>query len=148
MRNKKFLRRIWNRYSKLGKGRKKKQKWKKPKGRDNKMREKRKGYPATVKIGYKKSKDVRGKIEGKKVIKVENIKDIKKLSQGDLVIFGKIGKRKKIEMCKEADKIGIRVLNLNIKKFIKKIEENESSKEEKSDKAKPTKEKKEEEKAK
>ena len=50
----KFLRRTWSRYSKLGKQRKKKQIWKAPKGRDNKMREKRKGYPAVVSIGYKK----------------------------------------------------------------------------------------------
>ena len=38
----KFLRRTWSRYSKLGKRRKKKQVWRKPTGRDNKMREKRK----------------------------------------------------------------------------------------------------------
>jgi len=37
---KKFLRRTWSRYSKLGRKRKKKQKWRKPTGRDNKMREK------------------------------------------------------------------------------------------------------------
>jgi ribosomal protein L32E len=42
MAKRKFLRRIWSRYSKLGKKRKKKQVWRKPRGRDNKMREKRK----------------------------------------------------------------------------------------------------------
>ena len=31
-------------------------KWRKPKGRDNQMRLKRKGYPQVVSIGFKKSK--------------------------------------------------------------------------------------------
>ena len=59
---KKFLRRTWNRYSKLGKRRKKKQVWRRPTGRDNKMREKRRGYPAVVSLGYRKEKNTRGKI--------------------------------------------------------------------------------------
>ena len=48
---KKFLRRTWDRYSKLGKGRKKLQKWRKPSGRDNKIREKKKGHSRLVDIG-------------------------------------------------------------------------------------------------
>ncbi len=44
MKKKKFLRRNWNKYKRIGKGNKKKQKWRKPRGRDNKMREKRRGY--------------------------------------------------------------------------------------------------------
>jgi len=52
---KKFLRRTWNRYTKLGRKRKKKQKWRRPTGRDNKMREKRRGYPKIVSVGYKNS---------------------------------------------------------------------------------------------
>jgi len=50
MAKKRFLRRLTNRYLKLGKKRKKKQKWRKPKGRHNKMREKERGYPAVVSI--------------------------------------------------------------------------------------------------
>ena len=48
----KFLRRTSSRYSKLGKGRKKKQIWRRPTGRHNKMRNKRNGYPVIVSIGY------------------------------------------------------------------------------------------------
>ena len=62
MPKKKFLRRIWKRYSKLGRKRKKEQKWRRPKGRDNKMREKRRGYPITVRIGYRGEKKERGKV--------------------------------------------------------------------------------------
>ena len=56
MARKKFLRGKWRTYSKLGKGRKKKQKYRKAKGRHNKIREKMKGNPKKVSIGYKKSK--------------------------------------------------------------------------------------------
>lgn len=54
MAKKKFKRRTWSRYSKLGRKRKKKQVWRKPTGRDNKMREKRKSYPKVVSTGYEK----------------------------------------------------------------------------------------------
>lgn len=116
MAKRKFLRRIWNRYPKLGKRRKKKQAWRKPKGRDNKMREKRKGYPAVVKIGYKRK-------EKRKVpFIVRNINDldkIKKSSKKETVILGNIGKKKKIEIIKKAKKEGILIQNINAKKFLK-----------------------------
>jgi len=54
----KFLRRVWKRHSKLGRGRKKKQVWRKPTGRDNKMRERKKGHPSVVSIGYRSEKKI------------------------------------------------------------------------------------------
>ena len=89
----KFLRRIWHRHSKLGRKRKNKRKWKKPTGRDNKMREKRRGYPVVVSIGYKKIK-----LERKKIILVNNIKDLENLKpqKNEVVVLGNMGKKKKI----------------------------------------------------
>ena len=119
MAKRKFLRRICNRYSKLGKKRKKKQVWRKPRGRDNKMREKRKGYPAVVKIGYKKERK-----KEKGTFMVRNINDlnkIKKSSKKDLVVLGKVGKKRKIEIMKKAEEAGIHIQNINNKKFLKKI---------------------------
>lgn len=114
---KKFLRRSSDRYSKLGKRKKKKQIWRKPKGRDNKMREKRRGYPAVVKIGYKN--------EGHKTqIVIRNLKDLEKVKNQDLVIVGKVGKKKKIEIVKKAKEKGIK-LNLNIEKFLEKVKPKE-----------------------
>jgi len=113
----KFLRRTSNRYSKLGKGRKKKQKWRKPRGRDNKMREKRKGKPAVVSIGYKKK--LRGIIKNKKPIMVRNIKDFEKVKKNEIVVIGNIGKKKKIELAKKAKDMKIQIHNLNIEKFLK-----------------------------
>ncbi len=117
---KKFLRRVWSRYSKLGKRRKKKQVWRKPKGRDNKMREKRKGYPAIVNIGYKKDAKSRGKIQDKQIVIIMNIKDLEKIKKNQIAIIGKIGKKKKIEIAEKAKDKKIQVHNLNIEKFLKK----------------------------
>ena len=109
-----FLRRTWSRYSKLGKRRKKKQKWKKPTGRDNKMREKRRGYPAVVSIGYKKKK----KLE--KIVIVRNIKELDAVKKNEIVIIGKVGKKKKIEILKKAKGKKIKFQNINAEKFLKK----------------------------
>ena len=82
-----FIRRIWGRYSKLGKRRKKKQVWRRPTGRDNKMREKRRGYPSIVSIGYQKGKELKGKVQGKRPVRVENIKDLEKIKLFIFFVF-------------------------------------------------------------
>lgn len=108
-----FLRRIYNRYHKLGK--KRGRKWRKPKGRDNKMREKRRGYPVVVSIGYRKTK---GK---KETIIVRNMGDLSTVKKGDIVMLGKIGKRKKIEIIKKASEMKISISNVNIKRFLRNV---------------------------
>tara|TARA_Y100000034_G_scaffold19272_2_gene21704 strand:- start:2238 stop:2618 length:381 start_codon:yes stop_codon:yes gene_type:complete len=115
----KFLRRNWNRHSKLGKRRKKKQVWRNPKGRDNKMREKRKGYPLVVSIGYKKENR-----KNKQPPIIKNIKDFEKNKKIKEITIGKIGRKKKIEMAKMAKEMKIKISNLNIKKFLKPKKEN------------------------
>ncbi|MAH03467.1 50S ribosomal protein L32e [Candidatus Pacearchaeota archaeon] len=115
----KFLRRNWNRHSKLGKRRKKKQVWRNPKGRDNKMREKRKGYPKVISIGYKKQKT-----ENKQIPIIKNIKDFEKNKKIKEITIGKMGKKKKIEIAKMAKDLKIKISNLNIKKILKPKKEN------------------------
>lgn len=117
---KKFLRRSHDRYSKLGKRRKKKQVWRNPTGRDNKMREKRKGYPAVVSVGYKKKKEVRGTIQNKKPLKIYNLEDLGKAGKENILVLGKIGKKRKIEILKSAKEKGLAVRVSNVKKFLKK----------------------------
>jgi large subunit ribosomal protein L32e len=114
---KKFLRRDSARHSQFGKRRKKLLKWKRPTGRDNKMREKRRGYPVVVSIGYaqdKKNKKIQIKI-------IRNILDLEKVKKGDKLIIGKIGMRNKIEILKKADSRNLEFENINIKKFLIKI---------------------------
>ena len=108
-----FLRRISNRYSKLGKRRKKKQVWRRPTGRDNKMRERRRGYPARVSIGYKNT-------DKEKEIVIQNPKELEKVNKKLIIVVGKVGKKKKIEIAKKAKELKIQLLNLNINTFLEK----------------------------
>lgn len=148
MARKKFLRSKWRTYSKLGRGRKKKQKYRKAKGRHNKMREKLKGNPKRVSIGYKKS--IKGK--GKEItISIFNIRELERVGKDAKIFIAKIGKKKKIEIARRAKSLGLKLQNLNIDKFLKKIEKEQERKAkrrtaEKSEKDKKGKEKKKEEK--
>lgn len=125
----KFLRRIWNRYSKLGKRRKKKQVWRRPKGRDNKMREKRKGYPVVVSVGYKKKRS-----ERKNIRVIRNPEELERTEKNEIVIIGDIGKKKKIEIAKKAIKMKIPIQNIDIKKFLKKSEKKKEPEQKKTEK--------------
>ena len=127
----KFLRRTSSRYSKLGKRRKKKQVWRRPTGRDNKMREKRKGYPAVVSIGYRTSEKDR-----KEIVKIDNLKDLKNVQEGKVIVLGKMGNKKKIEIARKAKEKKIEISNLNVEKFLKGVEKKEKKKKEAEEKAK------------
>ena len=114
----KFIRRNWNRFSRLGMGRKKKQKWRNPTGRHNKIREKIRGHPAPVSIGYKKGKN----LSEKKPAVIYNLADLEKVRGNAAITIGKIGKRKKIEIIKKAIGKKIRIQGISAKKFIGKNE--------------------------
>ncbi len=116
----KFLRRDSSRSAKLGKGVKRRQIWKRPKGRDNKMREKRKGYPAVVSVGYRKEKEKRNLLKEKKPVLVKNLKDLDNVKKGQIVILGKVGKKKKLELVKKIEEKKIETYNINAKKYLKK----------------------------
>jgi large subunit ribosomal protein L32e len=136
---KKFIRRNWTKASRLGKGRKKKQVWRAPKGRHSKTRKKRKGYPTKVMIGFKQEKKGRNIIKDHKPIIVKNLRELENIKKGEIAIIGKIGNKKRIEMVKMAKEKGIPIHNLNVKKFLKKVkmeEKTEKTKEEKQEKKK------------
>ena len=111
----KFLKRDTKRFSKFGKKRKKLLSWRKPKGRDNKMREKRRGYPCVVKIGYKDRNKEEIKI-------ISNMKDLDGLEKNEKIILGNIGKKKKIEIIEKAKELKLNFENVNISSFLKKLE--------------------------
>ncbi|MCX6749441.1 MAG: hypothetical protein NTW17_01700 [Candidatus Pacearchaeota archaeon] len=112
----KFLRRNIGFHLRIGKRKKRKQVWRKPKGRDNKMRECRKGRPPIVSIGYGRKK------ERKNIFTIYNVKDLEDIKKEQIVILGKIGKKKKIEILKKAMEKKINFQNINTKKFFKKNE--------------------------
>jgi large subunit ribosomal protein L32e len=128
MANKKFIRRNWTKASRLGKKRKTKQVWRAAKGRHNKVREKRKGYPIKVMIGFKQEKKERNLMKNKKPILVKNLKELEKIEKGEIAIIGKIGNKKRIELAKKAKEKGISVYNINVNKILKKIEKKEKRK--------------------
>jgi|TARA_B100000315_G_scaffold201480_1_gene193978 large subunit ribosomal protein L32e len=111
----KFLRRTWSRYSKLGKGRKKLQKWRRPTGRDNKMREGKKGHPKTVSIGYKRENKLKEKNKELRII-VRNINDLKHAKKKNEIIIGHVGKKKKIEIAKKAKEMELKIKNFKLEK--------------------------------
>ena len=117
----KFLRRITHRYSRIGLRRKSRQKWRRPTGRDNKMREKRDGYPAVVSIGYGQNRKTVGKIGDKTPVTIYNVADLKKIGKNNIAIVGKIGKKNKIEVAKKAQELKIEIYNLNPRIFLKGI---------------------------
>jgi len=129
-----FLRRTSNRYSKLGKGRKKKQIWRRPTGRDNKMRERRRGYPVRVNIGYKNAEKEKGVV-------IKSPKELEKIDKKLIITVGNVGKKKKIEIAKKAKELKIQLSNLNAKKF---LEENKPKKKKKVENKKPKEVKKDE----
>lgn len=122
MRTKIFLRRNTGEYLRLGSKRSKLQKWRRPKGRDNKMRLKEKGRPRTVELGYKQDNRTRGKIDGKDVHFVQNIEDMKGLHKDSVVLLGRMGARKKVEIAKIAKEKNLKVINFSFGLFAKKQE--------------------------
>jgi len=123
---KQFLRRDSARLKKLGKNRRKKQKWRNPTGRDNKMREKRRGYAPTVSIGYGTDKKEKGKFDGKKIVRIMNMKEFEKLLKNEIALLGNIGMKLKMEIAKKAKEKNVAIYNLNVKKFLKKNEKIEN----------------------
>lgn len=114
-------------YSKLGRKRKKKQKYRKARGIHNKIRLKMGGHPRKVEIGYKKAK--KGKRKEIKII--SNINELLKIKNGEKIILAGVGRKKKIEVARKAKELGVKILNLNIEKFLKKTEKEKIEKVEK-----------------
>jgi|SRR3989344_4566639 len=111
---KRFVRQDSKRYSKIGKNRKKLQKWRKPKGRDSKMRLRRKSYPRTVSTGYKNKKSESGKINGKMPILVYNSLDLQKAGKNNSIILSsRVGAKKKIQIIKTAREKNLTILNIS-----------------------------------
>jgi large subunit ribosomal protein L32e len=106
---KKFIRKDINKKKRLP------EKWRKPKGITNKMRLKHSGHSAHVRPGYGTKNSEKGKtIKGLRIIKVDTIEQLKKINpKTQAALLSGLGKRKKIELIAEAEKLNITLVNFN-----------------------------------
>jgi large subunit ribosomal protein L32e len=103
-----FIRQESWRYDRLA------EKWRKPKGKDNKMRKQKSGMPALVKVGYRSPKAARGlHPSGYRDILIHNTHELIKLDpkRDAARIAHTVGKKKRIEIINKALELGIKVLN-------------------------------------
>ncbi len=90
--------------------------WRRPKGIDNKIRMKRKGYPPIVTVGYRGPKSVRGiHPSGFIEVIVHNPRELMNINPETqaIRIASTVGVRKRIEIIREAVRRGIKVLNVD-----------------------------------
>jgi large subunit ribosomal protein L32e len=104
----KFIRSEIHRYKKLV------EKWRKPRGRHHKMRRSFKGKPLSPGIGYKKNKDIRGMHpSGFWEVIIHSPGELEALDpqKHAVRVAGDVGKRKRAEIIKKAEKLKLKVLN-------------------------------------
>jgi len=88
--------------------------WRKPKGKDNKMRKQKAGVPAIVKVGYRGPKAARGlHPSGYTDNVVHNVAELAKLDpkKDAARIAHTVGKKKRIEIIAKATQLKVKVLN-------------------------------------
>ena len=103
-----------------------KNKWRKPRGSDSKIKIGKKDYPKKIKIGFKGPRKVRGlSRDGFNIVLVKNISDVMKVDkEKDIICLSNIGNKKKIEIVKKCVELNLKFLNLkNPSAFLKKFEE-------------------------
>ncbi len=105
-----FLRHLWWKFKKF----QNKLAWRRPKGNDNPMRMKEKGYPPPVSVGYRTPRIIRGlHPSGLKPVVVSSVSQLKSYSPDEVIVYisSTVGRRKKALILEEARKLGFRVAN-------------------------------------
>jgi len=130
----KFVRQESWRYKRLDES------WRRPKGIDNKMRRKIKGWPPTVSIGYRGPKIASGlHPSGHREVLIHNVNELKKVNPNTqaIRIAHTVGKRKRADILVEARKTKVKILNFKEpKESIREEKETEEEKPEEKEEAK------------
>lgn len=93
-----------------------KDRWRKPRGIDNKKKAKYRFTGASPRIGYKNQVEIRGKHPTNlKEVLVNNLSQVEEARKGNeqivLRIASAVGKKKRVFMIEKAHSLGIKVLN-------------------------------------
>lgn len=122
-------------------------KWRRPRGIHSKMRDKRKGHKKMVSPGYGTPKILRGmNTEGKKEHIIRSLDELKNTEKNSLIVLSStLGKRKALQIIEEAKNKELIIKNIDIQKFLEKIEKEKQEKEKKRKTVEEKKKKKEQE---
>lgn len=106
--------------------------WRKPRGLDSKMRKKVKGWPKSVKVGYRGPKKLRGlHPSGYAEVLIRTVDDVNEVDPKTqaIRIAHTVGAKKRVEISARATERGIRILNPKQVKeeLVEEIEEAESA---------------------
>ena len=91
-----------------------KENWRRPRGIDSKIRLKKKGYPKMPDIGYRSPKLIRGlHPSGFREVLVYNPSQLDNINpdREAIRIAHSVGKKKRMEIIKKAEELGIKILN-------------------------------------
>ncbi len=103
--------------------------WKRPKGLQSKMRERRKGNPKYIEPGYGSPSLVKGTTpDGLFPVMVENVADLARVKEGfGVIVSTGIGMRKKVDVVKAAVEKKLKLINVNAEEFLKQAESDMAS---------------------
>ncbi|RLJ05394.1 MAG: 50S ribosomal protein L32e [Candidatus Aenigmatarchaeota archaeon] len=88
--------------------------WRRPKGKQSKLRKGIKGRGRKPSPGYRKAKETRGlNRKGLKEIRIHTVSELEKLNpeQEAAIIGSTVGKKKRLEILKKAEELGITLAN-------------------------------------
>ena len=111
-----FIRQDTSRLLRLGKLRRKLRKWRRPRGKHNKVRLKRAGYPVQPGIGYRSPSIVHGRVSGLLPALVHNVSQLEKLGKENIAVIARVGAKKKLDILKKAQELGVKIANHGGKK--------------------------------